>query len=641
MIYQGNQWPAQYRGKLLTLNLHGRRANVERLERTGSGFVGKREPDMLFASDLFFRGIDLSAGPDGSVYVIDWSDAGECHEHDGVHRNSGRIYRVSYGEAKPVPAMELTGREARLRAMWGRHTLGTTDDAMLRKRLADPAESVRTWAIRLLTDAWPLDTVAGVSRAESVQVPADLLAKFAEMARTDDSGLVRLALASTLQRLPTKLRPTLAAALLARGEDATDPNLPPLVWYGLIPLIQRDPLAVVSLAAEGKFPRVRQWSARRFSEIFTENPTPLDALLAATKTAPESTRREIVAGMTAGFAGVRKATPPPAWKTYPVALTDAAARAEVQALNVVFGDGRALGEVRKLALDGKAELTDRKAALRSLIAARPADLREVCEKLLGVRFLNSVALEGLTQFGDAEVGQRIAKAARSFHPSERPALVSALASRPEFASDLLDLVAAGTLMRDDISAAQARQIRGYNRAKLTARLGQVWGEVRESPADKAAFIAKLRADLTPANLASGNPSRGRALFATSCATCHKLYDAGGDIGPNLTGAGRKDLEYLLSNIADPSAVVTKDFQLTQFSLVDGRTISGVVTRETPQAVTVQTAEAKIVIPFGDIDARRQSSISLMPDGLLQPLSTEQVRDLIAYLMSDRQVKVPE
>ena len=92
---------AEYRGRLFTLNFHGRRMNVDRLERGGTGFVARHEPDMAFAEDPWFRGIDLNYGPDGSVYVLDWSDTGECHEHDGIHRLSGRVFRFTYGAVKP------------------------------------------------------------------------------------------------------------------------------------------------------------------------------------------------------------------------------------------------------------------------------------------------------------------------------------------------------------------------------------------------------------------------------------------------------------------------------------------------------------------------------------------------------------
>src|SRR5205823_162882 len=72
-----------------------RRINVDRLEREGSGYVARHEPDIAQSADPWFRGIDLNYGPDGAVYIIDWSDTGECHEHDGVHRLSGRVYRIS------------------------------------------------------------------------------------------------------------------------------------------------------------------------------------------------------------------------------------------------------------------------------------------------------------------------------------------------------------------------------------------------------------------------------------------------------------------------------------------------------------------------------------------------------------------
>jgi len=96
MIYQADQWPKEYRNQLFTLNLHGRRINRDRLERQGAGFVGKHDQDMVFWEDPWFRGLDLTTAPDGSVLVIDWSDIGECHDDDGVHRTSGRIYRISY-----------------------------------------------------------------------------------------------------------------------------------------------------------------------------------------------------------------------------------------------------------------------------------------------------------------------------------------------------------------------------------------------------------------------------------------------------------------------------------------------------------------------------------------------------------------
>ena len=692
LIYQGTQWPQEYRGKLLTLNYHGRRVNVERLERSGTSFVGKHEPDMLQSADPFFRGIDLNAGPDGSVYILDWSDTGECHDSTGVVRSSGRIFRVSYGRPKPTPPMDLTKmtarevaklvvgenewlvrqarRELANRAATGSLPGGMTEvmeqvnrDTGDRHRLQilfamasipldtnksfglpDPqskySENERAWNVRLVTDGWPLDTALGKPRATSISDVDRVVPRLPEIAKTDPSGLVRLVLGSTLQRLPVQLRLPLAAALLSRTEDAADPYLSHMVWYGLIPVAESDPQGLAVIAARGKFPKVREWTARRLAEMYAANPQPLNALLAETEDAPESARRDVIAGMTAGFAGVRKASPPPAWKSYPKQFADPATVSMVQGLDVVFGDGRALDEVRKVALNDNADLNVRKAALATLIDAGPPDLREVCERLLKTRFLNVVALRGLTRSDDPEVAKRVAAGYRQFHPSERGAVIEALASRPAFAAELLNLLAAGTVQRSDVSAFQARQIRSFNDPKLTKKLAEVWGEFRDSPKDKADLIAKLKAELTPVQLAAADKSQGRAVFAKTCATCHRLFGEGAEVGPDLTGAGRKDMDYLLSNVIDPSAVVTKDFQMTVFALVDGRVVNGIAVAETPAAVTVQTDKERVVLAKGDIEKRTQSPLSLMPDGLLQPLPTDQVRNLIAYLMSDSQGKLP-
>ena len=110
-IYQGDHLPEEWRGKLLTWNQHGRRLNRERLERQGSGYVARHEPDQFLAGDEWFRGLDIREGPDGALYGLDWSDMGECHDHTGVHRTSGRIYRFSYGDTKEVPVISSFGRQ--------------------------------------------------------------------------------------------------------------------------------------------------------------------------------------------------------------------------------------------------------------------------------------------------------------------------------------------------------------------------------------------------------------------------------------------------------------------------------------------------------------------------------------------------
>src|SRR5204862_503879 len=114
----------------------------------------------------------------------------------------------------------------------------------------------------------------------------------------------------------------------------------------------------------------------------------------------------------------------------------------------------------------------------------------------GVRFLNTVAARGLAQFNDPKIGVKLASNYRGFHQSERPAILETLVSRPAFAAALLEQMANGKIPRSDLSPFQARQIRSFKDERLRRRLVEVWGEIRDSSADKQRQIAQLKEELT-------------------------------------------------------------------------------------------------------------------------------------------------
>ena len=706
MVYLGDNWPERYRGQLFTLNLHGRRVNQESLERSGSGYVGRHGPDLLVSSDKWFRGIELSYGPDGGVFVADWSDSGDCHEYTGVHRRSGRIYKISYGDRKPARPLDLGActpgelvdlhkhpnewfaRKARLelverkesggdlgvveaqlrdlfekssdvvvklRSLWTLYCLNLLDDDFLCAQLEHADEHVRTWAIRWLSDTWPLDTVmsrrpcasvAAVSsgpRMKSHLSPADSLPQFVRRAATDSSGLVRLALASTLQRLPLTLRPQLAAALLARKEDAADHNLPLLIWYGLIPVADSDPAALVELAARSELPLPRTLIARRLAEEIEKQPGPLNDLLQIATAKPEPFQAEVLAGVAEGLQGWRQAKKPAAWELLSQRIaksSNTVLRDRARNLSVVFGDGLALEAVKAIALDKEADLNARKAALKTLIDGNVQGLRAICEEGLNETFLNSIAARGLASFDDPAIGTNLVAAYRQFHPSERGQLVSVLVSRASFAHALLDAVGQGKLPRADISAFHARQIRSLNDPKLNEKLTRVWGDLRDASDGQRAAIAKWKAELTPAVLAKADKAQGRLAFNTVCSACHTLYGEGGKVGPDLTGGGRENLDYLLENIVDPNAVVPADYRMSVFELKDGRVLNGLVADRAQRTLTIRTMTESLTIESSEIACTSQSSLSLMPEGLLDGLTRENAQALIAYLMHRSQVALP-
>lgn len=203
MIYQGDNFPPEWRGRAFMGNIHGNRVLYDVPSRKGSGYTAKHGDNFLMANDPWFRSTVQITGPDGGVFIADWSDLGECHDSDGSYRSSGRIYKVTHGTPKPAVNLNLAKlsdtelikllshanewhrRHAqrllqeraaagklekgtvsslrtlhaaekdlprRLRLSWALHVIGGTDEAFLTGQLTHTSEHARWWAIRLLTE---------------------------------------------------------------------------------------------------------------------------------------------------------------------------------------------------------------------------------------------------------------------------------------------------------------------------------------------------------------------------------------------------------------------------------------------------------------------------------------------------------
>jgi len=294
MIYLGDNWPAKYRGDVFMNNIHGRRINHDRLARKGSGYTATHAPDVMRAADPWFVGVTLAYGPDGGVYVSDFSDTGECHHTRNTRKHTGRIYKIVYGKPKPWKGDidKLSGKELlklqshqndwfvrharrvlqerqantsvlgktlkssrsvplRLRALWALRVTGNLNEKKLEGLLQDSSEHLRAWAIQLLCE----------NRKPSEAARAE----FARMAKEDKSPLVRLYLASAMQRLPLKQRLPVLTHLLAHVEDKDDQNLPLMYWYATEPVVAVDRGAAVKLLSACKIPKVRQFITRRMA----------------------------------------------------------------------------------------------------------------------------------------------------------------------------------------------------------------------------------------------------------------------------------------------------------------------------------------------------------------------------------------
>ena len=678
MIYLGDNWPDEYRGSLFLNNIHGHRVNHDKLHREGARYTARHQNDFLLANDPWFRGLELKYGPDGGVYLIDWSDTGECHEADadGAHRENGRIYKVTYGAPRPTrvdlsraddatlvqyqnhkndwyvrtarrvlqeraaAGQDLSeARDAlwrqfedqadptrKLRALWALHVIGGASEDKLIRLLMHDNEVVRAWAVRLLSE----------------QTPSQItLEKLATLAAGESSAAVRLALASALQRIPVAERWSIASHLLTHGEDTSDPYIPLLLWYGIEPLVASDATRAGELAMESRIPLVRAYAARRM--LVSDPRAGVATLLPLLKRGDDSVRSELLDGMLEALRGHRGLQLPEGWSELAGQFgmsPSASVRSKARLLSLWFGDTAAVGTLTKLAEDPRAETSDREQALQALIEQRVRGLAEVMHRMLADPTMRAASIRGLAAYDDKTTPTVLLRNYRSLNESERADAVGTLAARPEYAARLIDAIEDGTVDRRDVSAAIARQISAFKDEMLVDRFQRVWGRSRPTSTEVARLVAEYKTVLTPARIEAANASKGRDLFNRTCARCHKLYSTGGDVGPELTGSDRRNLDYLLQNILDPSSTVGRDFQLTLVVTSDGRLISGIIREQDEKRLVIQTENEKLVVNRADIEEMKSLPASMMPEGLFERLKEDEIADLVSYLSTATQVPLP-
>ncbi len=692
MIYQGTNWPEKYRNTVFINNIHGKRINNDLPERKGSGYIAKHGDDFALSKDPWFMGVTLQYGPDGGVFVIDWSDTGECHSTTNTRKETGRIFKITYGDAPlkmPEPSLEqrtlqdiafppdannewvrrhsrrllqefnasgmpleeittflrsslkaLTKRQnslassegvtSKLRSVWALHNIDGIDEALFQFLLEDESEHIRAWAVRL--------------QCENQKPPAAALAKFTDLAANDPSPLVRRYLASALQRLPHQQRWPIAEALVAHAKDAVDQNLPLLYWYAIEPLVTTDFTRFLDLGSRANIPLIRHHASRRATEF--ENAAQLSKITSRLEAANSEQRRDLLAGILDGLdsLGIQNPDIVTDWNSTYAALQKDPSNEVIELairLALRFNDPIALKQLNDRASDRSASSDIRRSALKALIDKGGADMAALLFSLLDDPQARDLAIRGLARIEHPDIAKSLIKRHPSFDASSRRDAVQTLASRPEWATALLDAVDAGTIDKSDINAFAARQMQSLGDQELTARLQKTWGDLRKPSKDKARTIEAYRKKLTPESIAAADPRAGRTVFQNLCASCHKMFGEGGEVGPEITGSQRTNIDYLLENLIDPSAAVAKDFQLVIVETTGGRTLSGFIRSENDSALTLQSINEQVVVPLADIKKRTLAAVSIMPEGLLQTMTTTQIHDLFAYLSNPGQVEPTE
>jgi putative heme-binding domain-containing protein len=306
-------------------------------------------------------------------------------------------------------------------------------------------------------------------------------------------------------------------------------------------------------------------------------------------------------------------------------------RALATSLGLTFGSSSALASLRATLDNPAAPAPQRQEALRALLGIRDSSLPATLQKLLADPALRGPAARALASFDDPATAPALVAAYPNLAGGERRDALNTLASRPAYARSLLDAIAKNTIPSRDLTAELVRQLRNLKDDQVNAGLSQVYGSIRDVPADKQAEIERYKRIYRAGGSTPGDAIRGRTAYAKVCQQCHTLFDVGGHVGPDLTGSNRGDLDYVLQNIIDPNAVIPNEYRASTFELKDGRVITGIVRQQDDRSITVATANETVQIPRPDIIDASQSQLSMMPEGLLAPLADQEFRDLIYYL----------
>jgi putative membrane-bound dehydrogenase-like protein len=635
------------------------------LDANGMTPARRRAPDehdseFLASTDNWFRPVQVRTGPDGALYVVDmyrfliehprWIPAERLARLDArAGAEMGRIYRVVPQGNRPRPVRDLsklagaelagaldspngterdrahvelllrhdpaalpalrklaaaaTPSQVRVQALCVLDGLKALDAEHLTPALADPDPRVRAHAIRLCE---PL------LRDPSAPGTAALRTSLLKLAETDDAAVVRRQLAFTLGEWHAPEAGQALAALALRGID--DAEMRTAVLSSATPHCAALLTALMAAPQDARADWIPPLVA---TAAASDDPAALAvAVRAVLPAAGEAPTADHLAAL--------------------ASLLDALDRRHPSASkrpDVAPRVATALAAARRVAADDGAPVPAREAALRVLGRgeAEPAELDLLCRLLTAADSapeLRAAALAALRRQHGAGVADRLLAAWQRTGPAARADVVNLLLGRDEWARALLAAAKRNVVRPSEVALADRQRLLASEDAEIRALAGEAF--TSQPTSSRAEVMERYRAVAT----LTGDRARGAAVFAEQCATCHRLGGVGHDVGPDLAALAGRDVEYLLKNILDPSAVIEPRFTYYQVVTTDRRTLAGVVKSETATDLTVQAGGGVTeTVRRPAVKSIRASGVSMMPEGVEAAVDPQGMADLIAFLKS--------
>lgn len=690
MFMLDRHWNSDRSPRMLAIDpLHGKLIETE-LTPEGATYSTNDVRDVVSSSDKWFRPVAITEGPDGGVYVCDWYDFQVAHiyAHTGqLDKERGRVYRLvrnpSNAQTPPplktledamkqlqspirwqrdqarrwisshpqrdrwqtqiVSALESEKGNFSLELLWTIHACGWIPGTIPNESnvasqslpmeqvcrwVNHPHPDVRRWLIRLMGDSNALPPLV----EEAVK----------QLASRETDVRVLCQIACTSKRLPLSSSLAILTPMWTDTFAANDPFLPLLVWWA-IEVHAGHPTATVApiLTSPGidQQPWLAQFLFPRLVERFAKNPSAegWDAVLAVLRRTASLTDSELRNDSAKkSMEAFERAFQSRSLKSVPSTVIDALAGLGVPSLPLAIRreDPAAIEKAIAILQNTKSKSEQRVALVRlggelRLEAFLPTLLDEVQRTPADIP-VQQAALAALAGFDSPNIAETILKVWEGLSEESRSIAGATLARRANWTQQWLDACDKNRVDANTLPLDAQRAMRWIENEPLQRSLDKRYpapSGMNLVSADQEAEKVIQQFDELP-----GDPYRGKKVYRVQCGRCHRLFDDGGGIGPDLTGYQRDQLKTLLRNIIAPSLEIREGYQTVVLLLDDDSTATGFVESETEEQLVLKGLDGQPqTIDKSAIVSRKQQGLSIMPEKLLDRLTTQQVSDLMAYL----------
>ena len=655
LIYQGGLWPEKYEERTIMANTFGRRLNVDRLGWEGC-YISERQEDLMKVDTEWFRGVSIEQDVDGNVLVSDWCDKGECHDESGVHRSSGRIYRLCYGEAKKRERVDLRSLK---------------DDSVLVGYLKNENNYYQRRSSRLLMEKLRVDQVSaktleslvvmmkeGDTWAERVIALQTLagggrLASVVEAALLDPESRVRAMAVKLLVSSREVIEPKMVALLSNLMEKEEDERV---LWqlasalrgsgfrtehvYTLLKKAQNENLIRMiwhSSGGRGKLNAVELLGFYRNSVLLVGRMEALDGLIdlgadeelyQILQEVPQlkvDEGNEILRSLSQALDDrFRPSFDLAQWRVLRDRLVKWGNQKTLTYL-ISFGrvmkDSEAYLSARKIFRNQKFTVDERVEALRQMLLF---DSKQSRFEFLEAWQEQGLRLKIIPLISEVSMGfDYFVVSSVKLSAEEKQALVKEMLESKQGAADLMSFI------REGIFPPQV--IKGGNFKFLEIVAPDLAHEFRKEygEGDSDALFRRCKA-LVVKN--DGEAKVGKEVFGRLCAHCHRFQGGQADLGPDLSGYDFRDTNSLLHHIIFPSEVVAADARMMVVTMTDGTVVSGTSLGETVRGdIRVKTSLGETVVIQARVREVQFFEDSIMPEGLLHELPDDEIRGLVKYL----------